>query len=139
MPLPLGKRHLCSYKLNYSSEIAPVGHAPAQVPQEMQVSASITYCPSPSEIALTGHSPSQVPQDTQASEITYAMINTSLYSIHLLSFYTIFFKYSSGKCRTIVQNLEQCQLALPNRLSLMPFKMTFRAFMPASLESGGVS
>ena len=29
------------------SLIAPVGQTPAQVPQLMQVSASITYCPSP--------------------------------------------------------------------------------------------
>ena len=59
------------------SEIAPVGHAPAQEPQEMQVSASITYCPSPWEIAPTGHCPSQVPQLTQESLITYAIVLSS--------------------------------------------------------------
>ena len=63
---------------NYPSLIAPVGQTPAQVPQEMQASASITYWLSPWEIALTGHSLSQVPQLTQESEITYAMIISSL-------------------------------------------------------------
>ena len=36
-----------SFVCDQPSEIAPVGHAPAQEPQEMQVSGSITYCPSP--------------------------------------------------------------------------------------------
>ena len=70
------------YVFNYSSEIAPVGHTPAQVPQLIQVSASITYCPSPSAIAFTGHSPSHVPQLKHASLITYAIIN------YLIKFYT---------------------------------------------------
>ena len=64
--------------LRYPPETAPVGQTPAQVPQEMQASASITYWLSPWEIALTGHSLSQVPQLTQESEITYAMIISSL-------------------------------------------------------------
>lgn len=55
--------------LYYSSEIASEGHAPAQVPQLMQVPASITRLSPCSEIAETGHSPSQAPQFTQASEI----------------------------------------------------------------------
>ena len=36
---------------NYASLGAPTGQVPAQLPQEMQVSASMTYLPSPSEIA----------------------------------------------------------------------------------------
>ena len=39
----------------------------------MQLSASITYCPSPSEIALTGHCAAQLPHIMHASEILYAM------------------------------------------------------------------
>ena len=66
------------YVFNYSSEIAPVGHTPAQVPQLIQVSASITYWLSPSEIAPTGHSAAQLPQLTQESLITYAIGITSL-------------------------------------------------------------
>lgn len=51
------------------------GHAPAQLPQEIQVSASITRTPSSFALmAPTGHSPSQAPQEMQQpSEITYAM------------------------------------------------------------------
>ena len=62
---------------NYSWLIAPVGQAPAQVPHSMQVSAAISYFPSPAEIAPTGHSPSQVPQLTHESEITYAILSSS--------------------------------------------------------------
>ena len=50
---------------DYSSEMTPVGQVPAQAPQEMQVSASISNLPSPSEIAPTGQAPAQAPQDTQ--------------------------------------------------------------------------
>lgn len=57
----------------YSSEIAPTGHTPAQEPQLMQVSGSISYLPSPSLIAPTGHPPAQVPHDTQLSLITKAI------------------------------------------------------------------
>jgi hypothetical protein len=53
----------------YSSTIASVGQAEAQVPQLTHVAASITLAPSPSLIAPTGHSPSQAPQLTQASVI----------------------------------------------------------------------
>jgi hypothetical protein len=49
--------------------MASEGHAPAQVPQLMQVAASMTRFESFSEIADTGHSDSQAPQFTQASEI----------------------------------------------------------------------
>ena len=66
---------------NYSAAIAPTGHAPAQVPQSTQVSALISYFPSPAAIAPTGHSPSQVPQLTQESEITYAMSVSSFDNI----------------------------------------------------------
>ena len=58
----------------YSSAIAPTGHAPAHVPQEIHVASSITYCPSPSAIAPTGHDPAHDPQEMQESEITNAMM-----------------------------------------------------------------
>ena len=64
-----------SSKSNYASEGAPTGQVPAQAPQLTQVSASITYLPSPSEIAFTGHPSAQAPQAMQSSEITYAMLN----------------------------------------------------------------
>lgn len=57
------------FKVIYSSEMASAGQAPAQVPQLMQVPASMTRFESFSEIAETGHSDSQAPQFTQASEI----------------------------------------------------------------------
>ena len=60
--------------------IAPVGQTPAHVPQSRQASASITYCVSPAEIAPTGHSPAHVPQLTHESEITYAIMKSSLYN-----------------------------------------------------------
>ena len=63
--------------VDYSSAIAPVWQAPAQVPQLTQEPASITYWLSPWEIAPTGHSGSQVPQLTQESEITYAILVSS--------------------------------------------------------------
>jgi len=47
---------------NYSAAGAETGHVPAQAPQSIHVSASITYLPSPSEIAPTGHSPAHAPQ-----------------------------------------------------------------------------
>ena len=59
---------------NYSWLIAPAGHPSAQAPHSMHVSASITYCPSPSLIAPAGQVPSQAPQEIQASEITYAIV-----------------------------------------------------------------
>jgi len=51
---------------------APTGQVSAHAPHSVQVSASITYFPSPSEIALTGHSASHAPQEMQSSFITYA-------------------------------------------------------------------
>jgi len=71
--------------LIYSSEIAPAGQEPAQEPQLMHVSASITNWPSPSEIAPTGQEPAQAPQDKQASEITNAITDNLLliFIIHL--------------------------------------------------------
>lgn len=60
------------------SEIAPVGHVPAQAPQLMHVSASISNFPSPSEIAPTGQAPAQAPQETHESEITNAIVKSSL-------------------------------------------------------------
>ena len=73
---------------DYSSAGAPTGQTPAQAPQEMQVSASITYLPSPSLIAETGHSSAQAPQATHSSLITYAMIN--YLHILLCSYYISF-------------------------------------------------
>lgn len=58
---------------------APTGQVPAQAPQSMQASASITYLPSPSEIAFTGQPSAQAPQAMQSSEITYAIIIYLLY------------------------------------------------------------
>ena len=49
---------------------APTGQVPAQAPQSMQVSGSITYLPSPSEIAPTGQSLAQAPQAIHSSLIT---------------------------------------------------------------------
>ena len=62
------------YLEDYSSAGAPTGQTPAQAPQEMQVSASITNLPSPSLIAETGHSSAHAPHATHSSLITYAMI-----------------------------------------------------------------
>jgi hypothetical protein len=61
-------------RLNYACWGAPTGHASAQEPQSMQVSASITYTPSPSEIASTGHSAAHAPQPMQSSVILNAMV-----------------------------------------------------------------
>ena len=66
-------RGFTSGRKNYSSEGAPTGQVPAQAPQLMQVSASMTNLPSPSEMALTGHSAAQAPQLMQSSEILYAI------------------------------------------------------------------
>ncbi len=63
---------------NYASAIAPTGHCPAQEPQSIHLSASITNCPSPIEIAPTGHCPSQDPQLMQESLIQYAIVNDLL-------------------------------------------------------------
>lgn len=74
------RQHVWQFSIlckNYSSEIAPVGQEPAQEPQEMQLSASISNLPSPSEIAPTGQEPAQAPQDTQLSPITNAITLSS--------------------------------------------------------------
>jgi hypothetical protein len=62
------------YTDDYPSVIESVGQTPAQLPQLMQVSASIEYL-SPSEIASTGQTGAQVPHAMQVSPITYAIIN----------------------------------------------------------------
>lgn len=59
--------------LDYSSTGAPTGQTPAQEPQEMQASASITYAVSPSLMQPTGQEPAQAPQEIQASVILYAI------------------------------------------------------------------
>lgn len=50
-------------------EMAPEGHASAQVPHSVHTSGLIEYF-SPSEMAPTGHSSIHVPQATQSSPIT---------------------------------------------------------------------
>jgi len=55
--------------LYYACSIEPVGQAPAQEPQSIHLSASISNLPSPMLIAPTGHCASQAPQHTHASEI----------------------------------------------------------------------
>ncbi len=60
-------RLLAGFNYAYASTGAPVGHTPAQAPQSMQVSPSITKIPSPSLIAPVGHSASQAPQAIQLS------------------------------------------------------------------------
>lgn len=57
----------------YACSGAPTGHVSAQAPQSRQVSASITYLPSPSEIAPAGHASAQAPHWMQASLIAYAI------------------------------------------------------------------
>ena len=54
---------------------APTGQTPAQEPQSMQVSASITYLLSPSLIALTGHSAAQAPQLIQKISSGFVRFN----------------------------------------------------------------
>ena len=70
----------------------------------MQVSASITYLPSPSEMAETGHSSEQAPHATHSSLITYAIMNTSNLLMSLL--YTMKYKNAipnSKKSKNIFQ------------------------------------
>lgn len=71
----------------------------------MQVSASITYLPSPSEMAETGHSLSQEPQEMHLSSIAYAM-NKSSFSIsndfmdrylHTVAYYSIIIAFCKQK------------------------------------------
>ena len=50
--------------LPYSASLgASTGQTPAQAPQEMQASASMTYFPSPSVMQFVGHSSTQAPQE----------------------------------------------------------------------------
>lgn len=66
--------------MNYSSEIAPTGQAPAQAPHEIHCEPSITNTPPPSLIAPTGQPPAHEPQPIHESPITNAIIVSSLLS-----------------------------------------------------------
>ena len=69
-PPPKGRRRIfAGWRVSYASWGAETGQVPAQAPQEMQVSASMTYLPSPSEIAETGHSSAHAPHAMQSSLI----------------------------------------------------------------------
>jgi len=46
-----------------------MGQVPAQLPQSMQLPASISMCSEPMEIAPTGQTPSHAPQEIQVSLI----------------------------------------------------------------------
>ena len=59
---------MSKFYVSYSGSIASTGQTEAQVPQSMQVSASISYASSPAEIASTGHSPAQVPHEIHVSD-----------------------------------------------------------------------
>ena len=90
------------YMDNYSSEIAPTGHVPAQAPQLMHVLESISNFPSPSEIALTGQPPAQDPQEMQESEITNAITLTSLLCMSTNVILIHFLRcYKSNFCKRI--------------------------------------
>jgi hypothetical protein len=52
------------------AEIALTGHSSAQSPQSTHLSASITYCSSPSLIASDGQTGSQLPHFVHSLEIT---------------------------------------------------------------------
>lgn len=60
-------RRLSAFKTNYSALIAPVGQAPSQAPQSMQLPASTTAL-SAMLIAPTGQVSTQAPQATHSSE-----------------------------------------------------------------------
>jgi hypothetical protein len=72
--LPLGQPSLLRNVSDYACSGAETGQVSAQAPHSMQVSASISYLPSPSEIAETGHASAQAPQAMQASVILYAIL-----------------------------------------------------------------
>ena len=59
----------CFLRNVYGASIASDGQTSTQAPQSVQVSASITYLPSPSLIASTGHSLSHAPQEMHSSLI----------------------------------------------------------------------
>lgn len=60
--------------LNYSSEIAPTGHAAWQAPQSIHWSG-FTCAVLSKVIAPTGHSPVQVPQEMQTDSSTFLGIS----------------------------------------------------------------
>ena len=62
----------------YTSEIAEVGHSPAQVPQLMHFSSSMMRALSASDIAPTGQSGSQVPQFTHCDLLILYAISVLL-------------------------------------------------------------
>lgn len=82
--------HLISF---YSSQGAPTGQTPSQVPQDIHADASITNLSSPCEIHPTGHSAAQAPHDIHLSVILYATLVTSFTLILyiLISIFFIFF------------------------------------------------
>ncbi len=68
----------CCLVAYQSDSIAPTGQAPAQEPQLMHLSGSISNFPSPCEIAPTGHCPAHEPQLMQESLIVNAISEPSL-------------------------------------------------------------
>jgi len=63
--------------ISYPCWMVPTGQPPAQLPQSMHLSGSISNFPSPMLIAPTGQLASHAPQATQASPITYAIFFSS--------------------------------------------------------------
>jgi hypothetical protein len=63
--------------VHHSGEMASTGHSPAQSPQSTHLSASITYCLSPSAMASCGQTGAQLPHFVHLSEIIYDMIFSS--------------------------------------------------------------
>lgn len=98
---------------------APTGQTLAQFPQEMQVSASISYLFSPSLIAFTGQFAAQAPQEMQSSVILYAMFfSPPKYIRGLLPLHSITRPYQlqagfihfSVKKRLVSQQILRCGL-----------------------------
>jgi hypothetical protein len=71
----------------YASWGAPTGQASAQAPQDTQVSASISYLPSPSVMQPIGQASTQAPHATQSSLILYAILISScnIWDTYILS------------------------------------------------------
>jgi hypothetical protein len=63
--------------VHHAGEMASTGHSPAQRPQSTHLSASITYCLSPSAMASCGQTGAQLPHFVHLSEITYDMTYSS--------------------------------------------------------------
>ena len=59
--------------LHQAGEMASTGHSPAHRPQSTHLSASITYCLSPSAMASCGQTGAQLPHFVHLSEIIYDM------------------------------------------------------------------